>query len=233
EQFNTEEWDKHWAILVSAQQQLISASEYAACRVQGVTPEFNWVKLVSTTPNVETRIPGTSLTQPSTEVVARFKLGEATLPVTAHMFYEQGTWRWSMSQENLDGCGVTSATSSDSEPALTVVESGFGQRDEYVWVTAVVRDDGQAAGRFITANFNLLDASGEILESETQVEQMTWDGQELVLGTQVALDSAKTKVASIEVDTVISDNSDNTSDRARFTTGKVKISKSPYGGYTA
>lgn len=233
EQFNAGQWDEHWATLVSAQQQLITEEQYAACRDRSKSPEFTWVKLASTKSGVDTNIPGTSISQPSTEVVARVKVSGATLPVTAHMFYENGAWRWSMTEENLKGCGVSAANPPHSAAGLTVLEFGFGQRDENVWVTAVVTDEGQNTGKYITANFNLLDASGDVLESETQVEQLTWKGQKLVLGTQVSLDSAKTKVASIDVDTSVGNASEDTSDRPQFTTGPAKVSKDDYGTYVA
>ena len=104
-QFNAEQWDKHYATLVNAQRKLISAKKYAACRNKKVTPTFKWIKTASTKANVKTTIPGTSLKKLATRVIARLRVsGTVTLPVTAHMFYEEGAWRWSMTKENLRGC---------------------------------------------------------------------------------------------------------------------------------
>jgi hypothetical protein len=133
---------------------------------------------------------------------------------------------------------ATAASSGSSEPpaaedGVTVIDSGFGQSKKYVWVAALVKDAGQNTGQYVTANFNLKDASGEIIKSETHTEQLTWDGQELVVGTQVELDSSNVKVAAVEVDTSVSDHDDVETGRPQFTTGPVKIAKDDNGGYVA
>lgn len=103
-QYNAEQWHQHYRTLVSAQQKLISAKKYAACRDKSVNPTFKWVKTVKTKPNVKSSIPGTSKKAPATLVTARLRVSGFTLPITAHMFYEDGVWRWSMTKENLKGC---------------------------------------------------------------------------------------------------------------------------------
>jgi len=103
-QYNAEQWDQHYRTLVSAQQKLISAKKYAACRDKSVNPTFKWVKTVKTKANVKSSIPGTSKKAPATLVTARLRVSGFTLPITAHMFYEDGMWRWSMTKENLKGC---------------------------------------------------------------------------------------------------------------------------------
>jgi len=50
------------------------------------------------------QVPGTSKKAPATLVTARLRVSGFTLPITAHMFYEDGMWRWSMTKENLKGC---------------------------------------------------------------------------------------------------------------------------------
>ena len=103
-QYNAEQWDQHYRTLVAAQQKLISAKKYAACRDKSVNPTFRWVKTVKTKDNVMSSIPGTSKKAPATLVTVRLRVSGFTLPITAHMFYEDGTWRWSMTKENLKGC---------------------------------------------------------------------------------------------------------------------------------
>ncbi|MCA0295221.1 MAG: hypothetical protein LCH96_07895 [Actinobacteria bacterium] len=103
-QYNAEQWDRHYETLVSAQRSIITEKRYAACRDKSVNPTFTWVKTVKTKANVKSRIPGTSEAKPATVVTARLKVQGFTLPVTAHMFYEDGVWKWSMTKENLQGC---------------------------------------------------------------------------------------------------------------------------------
>lgn len=103
-QYNAEQWDQHYKTLVSAQQKVISAKKYAACRDKSVNPTFKWVKTVKTKANVMSSIPGTSKKAPATLVTVRLRVSGFTLPITAHMFYEDGMWRWSMTKENVKGC---------------------------------------------------------------------------------------------------------------------------------
>jgi hypothetical protein len=103
-QYNAEQWDRHYATLVAAQRSIITEKQYAACRDKSVNPIFKWVKTVKTRADVKSKIPGTSRTQPATLVTARLRVQGFTLPITAHMFYEDGAWRWSMTKENLKGC---------------------------------------------------------------------------------------------------------------------------------
>jgi hypothetical protein len=103
-QYNNNEWELHYQSLVAAQKAVISEKAYVTCRDKGTAPQFKWLRLVSTKAGVKSKIAGTSVTLPATVVVARFRVSGFTLPVTAHMFYEEGFWHWSMTKENLAGC---------------------------------------------------------------------------------------------------------------------------------
>jgi len=103
-QYNAEQWDRHYASLVAAQRKIITEKRYASCRDTSINPTFTWVKTVKTKANVKSKVPGTSRTQPATLVTARLRVQGFTLPITAHMFYEDGAWHWSMTRENLKGC---------------------------------------------------------------------------------------------------------------------------------
>jgi hypothetical protein len=103
-QYNAEQWDRHYATLVAAQRKIITEKRYTTCRDKSINPTFKWVKTVKTKANVKSKIPGTSKTQPATLVTARLRVQGFTLPITAHMFYEDGAWHWSMTKENIQGC---------------------------------------------------------------------------------------------------------------------------------
>ena len=53
------------------------------------------------------------------------------------------------------------ATTSAPEELGTLKEAGFGQTDEYVWVTALVHNNSAYVGQTVTVNFNVLDAEDE------------------------------------------------------------------------
>ena len=79
----------------------------------------------------------------------------------------------------------------------TLKASGFGQADEYVWATAVVHNNSDYVGQTVTVKLNVLDAAGEILSTESQVESFVRPGADHVIGTQVALEPGQ-KAAKVE-----------------------------------
>lgn len=115
-----------------------------------------------------------------------------------------------------------------------ILKAGFGQRDQYAWVTSIVQAVGtEAVGKFVTVQFNLLDASGEILNSTEQVEAFSFPGQTLALGTQVDLSSSSTKAAKVEATLVLGDDTGQATDTFPVTATPVKIGKSEYGDTVA
>ncbi|GAB2762646.1 hypothetical protein GCM10027039_24410 [Terrabacter koreensis] len=104
EQFNAKNWIGHYDTLVSAQKAVISKDEYVACRSKKAAPSFKWVKVLSVTDGGTDAIPGTKMSLPSTKVTVQLTVQGVKVPVTAHMYREDGQWHWSMTQENLNGC---------------------------------------------------------------------------------------------------------------------------------
>ncbi|MFI5734966.1 hypothetical protein ACIA49_32940 [Kribbella sp. NPDC051587] len=85
-----------------------------------------------------------------------------------------------------------------------IVESGFGQSGQYVWVTALVKNMSDHGGQTVTVNFNLLDKAGKILKSESQVESFDLANQLRAVGTQVDV-GLKGKVASVQSTLLVKD----------------------------
>lgn len=96
---------------------------------------------------------------------------------------------------------VESSTSAPSELGI-ITDSGLGQRDEYVWVTAVVRNNSEYVGQTVTVNFNVLDADGAILASQAQVENFSRPAAEHIVGTQIDLSPGET-AASVEASLLV------------------------------
>ena len=97
-----------------------------------------------------------------------------------------------------DAAPSPSATASSAPKELgTITASGFGQAGEYVWVTAVVHNNSDYVGQSVTVSFNVLDANGEILGTESQVESFVRPGADHVIGTQVALEPGQ-RAAKLE-----------------------------------
>lgn len=95
---------------------------------------------------------------------------------------------------------ATSSVSSQTAPSElgTIVASGFGQQDEYVWATAVVHNNSEFVGQSVTVNFNVLDVDGAILASEAQVESFYQPVADHAIGTQITLSPGQL-ASSVEV----------------------------------
>lgn len=106
--------------------------------------------------------------------------------------------------DSASGSAASGDETSESPAAgVEVVETGFGQRDEYVQGIAVVT--AGPVGEFVTVSMNFLDDSGQVVATEEQVENVARDGDELVLPVWLSLDDPKVKIASVEATASISD----------------------------
>ncbi|GAA4116743.1 hypothetical protein GCM10022415_13920 [Knoellia locipacati] len=104
DQFSKKDWKAQYVTLVSAQQKIISEKEYVACRNSEQVPDLKWSKLLSVTDVGTITIPGTSAKLPATKVSAQVTTSGMQVPVDARMLSEDGLWKWSMTQENVDNC---------------------------------------------------------------------------------------------------------------------------------
>ena len=145
----------------------------------------------------------------------------------------------------VSGCGGASTDSSaegsdegdtDSKSTVKIVSTGFGQSGEYVQGIAIVTTDDEAAvGEYATVSMNFLDADGEILGTEEQVETFAWAGQELVLPVFLDLsENPKADVASVEASVSLSDYGSSQDPLPPLDTIESKsIGKGEYGDTTA
>lgn len=135
--------------------------------------------------------------------------------------------------------GDNNASSSgrgDEEATVEIVDSGFGQSDSSVQGIVVVTTDSEASVGdfvFVTVSVNFLDAAGQIIATEEQVESFSWVGQELVLPVSLYLDDP-VEVASIEPSASISDDRSSDPGKAPLPVlDASEIKAGSYGGYTA
>lgn len=118
-------------------------------------------------------------------------------------------------------------------PGAKLLKTGFGQRDEYAWVTSLVQNQSDDnIGRLVTVQFNLYDKGGDLIQSTDQVESFSRADQKMAIGTQVDLDHKK-KVAKVEATLALSDYDGGADPSPEIKTGKVKVAKDEYGSTTA
>lgn len=102
----------------------------------------------------------------------------------------------------------SSRSPSESGKQGEIVESGFGQSTgtnaQYVWVTALVKNLSDHGGQTVTVNFNLMDKSGKVVDTESQVEGFNIAGQQLALGTQADVGRGVT-IASVQPTLLVED----------------------------
>lgn len=128
-----------------------------------------------------------------------------------------------------------SSGTTDDKATVEIVDSGFGQSESSVQGIVIVTTDTEAAlGEFVTVTANFLDADGQIIATEEQVESLSWVGQELVLPVSLYLDDDSVKVASIDPSVSLSDYGSQESSAAPLPVLEAtEIKKGEYGGYTA
>lgn len=100
-----------------------------------------------------------------------------------------------------------SSASSSAVPTKasgSLVSSGFGQKDEYVWVTSLVHNDSDKVGQTVTVQFNAKDAAGKLVKSTSQVETFTRVNQDIAVGTQIDVQK-DVKIATVEATLLIED----------------------------
>jgi hypothetical protein len=87
----------------------------------------------------------------------------------------------------------------------TVTKVGFGQQDEYVWVSALVKNETDDAGQTVTVHFNLKNSKGKVVSSGDQVSAFNWGGQEVPIATQVSAPK-HVEIASVDATVDVEDN---------------------------
>ena len=96
-----------------------------------------------------------------------------------------------------DASSAATTASARSDTAFKLLKSGFGLQGEYAYPIALVRNDSDKSGGTVTASFNLLDAAGSIIATESQVESFPRPGFLLAIGTQMSV-PAGAKPAKVE-----------------------------------
>lgn len=118
----------------------------------------------------------------------------------------------------------------DSKSAGQLVGSGFGQSDEYVWVTSLVKNTASTVGQTVTVQFNVYDKADKLVGSTEQVESFRSVGQLLAVGTQLDLEPG-VKAARVKATLQVKDDGTFSSDPfPLIKTSAVKIGKDEFGG---
>lgn len=137
-------------------------------------------------------------------------------------------------EQKTAGAGSASPTAAvPTKPAGSLVASGFGQKDGYVWVTSLVHNDSDRVGQTVTVQFNALDAAGALVKSTSQVESFSRVGQDLAVGTQMDVPGG-VQIAAVEATLLIEDNRAFSSEPApEMKTTPVTVVPNQYGSSTA
>lgn len=120
-------------------------------------------------------------------------------------------------------------------PELQVVGYGFGQSGDVTQGIVIVRSDSEAAvGEFLTVSANFLDAAGELVGTETQVESFSWVGQELALPVWFFSEGETAAVARLDPSISLSDYGVSVPARTPLPVLETTdVSDDGFGGYKA
>ncbi|WP_422734586.1 hypothetical protein ACN26Y_09095 [Micromonospora sp. WMMD558] len=128
-------------------------------------------------------------------------------------------------QGSADGASGAPAAG-DAKPGGSLLATGFGQRDIYVALVAMVENTSDKVGQTVTVQFNIKDAAGELLKSESQVETFSRPGQTMPLTTQAELPAGK-KAAKVEATLLVEDEGTFSAEPfPEIKTGPVTVTKS-------
>jgi hypothetical protein len=128
----------------------------------------------------------------------------------------------------------SSSTQDPAAPESRLVDSGFGRDGRYVEAVAIVENLSDHGGQTVTVNFDLLDDSGDIITSVSQVEAFTFPGQQLAVGGFADLGAgSKDKVASVEPTVQIEDLGTYKETSVDFGTADGTIVPNGFGGWSA
>ncbi|MEV4343536.1 hypothetical protein AB0J83_03520 [Actinoplanes sp. NPDC049596] len=137
-------------------------------------------------------------------------------------------------QASSTNSSTTAEAATTAASASSLLEAGFGQRDEYASVVAMVKNNSTTVGQTVTVQFNLKDAGGALLASESQVETFSAPNQIRPVQTQVTVPAGK-EAATVEATLLIEDKNTLSSEASpEIPAGKVTVSKAEYGtGWSA
>lgn len=143
----------------------------------------------------------------------------------------------------LGGCGAPAGGGDfdpgggkTSEEMGRIVESGFGQTQdnpEYIQGVALVENLTKDAGHTVTVNMNFLDAKGETVASQSQVDSFSYPGQTIAVTVFADISGAKTKIASIEPTLLVEDLDVFEEAEVDYGEAKARVVSNGYGGWVA
>jgi hypothetical protein len=133
---------------------------------------------------------------------------------------------------------ATSDSNEDDEsdrPTAEIVDFGFGQSSSAVTgIVLVTSDDEDIVGKFVTVSTNFLDAQGQIISTEDQIETFSWAGQQVAFPIFLYLPDLPrgTSVASIDPVVTVGDGFDEEARPPLPVLEATEIRKSRSEGYT-
>ena len=138
-------------------------------------------------------------------------------------------------EQDTSAKGDSKKTPQNPKEQGALIASGFGQGDvdnEFVGLAAIVENKSDHAGQTVTVSFNLLDSDGEVIKTESQVDNFAWVGQQLAVVTETDLESSVV-VASVEATLLIEDDGMFEETGTDLGTSEAKLVKGEYGGFAA
>ena len=120
----------------------------------------------------------------------------------------------------------------DPAKKSVILETGFGQSDEYVSLPALVENRTDHGGQTVTVSYNIKNEAGELIQTETQVESFSYAGQKLALVGWAEVKGRQT-VGSVDATLLVEEDGIGEESDVRIEPIEAKVTKGEYGGFTA
>jgi hypothetical protein len=147
-----------------------------------------------------------SMTRSIRSALGTAALVPAVLALAACGSTSSGVATGSSPTKNVSSSPVSNTT---GDPATgdkaTVTKVGFGQQDEFVWASALVKNETDNSGQTVTVHFNLKNSKGKVVASGDQVSAFNWGGQEVPIATQISAPK-HVEIASVDATVDVEDN---------------------------
>lgn len=137
-----------------------------------------------------------------------------------------------MDQKSSTASSDESDAPEKKEANSVILETGFGQSDEYVTMPALVENKTDHGGQTVTVSFNLKDEKGELLKTESQVESFSYAGEKLAVVGFTDLKPGQ-KVGSVDATLLVEEDGIGTEVNYKIDPADAEFAKGEYGDNTA
>jgi hypothetical protein len=134
----------------------------------------------------------------------------------------------------IDATAAAKAAAEKAAKTAKIVETGFGQNEEFTYAASIVKNKTDHGGQGVTVTFNLKDAAGKLIATESARQSFGWGGEEMAVGTVISVDKGA-EVAEVEATLAVEEDAAFGADKpfGKFDVVAGAVEKAAGGGWEA